>query len=164
MDVINGTEVRDAVALATQDFFLRALAYLGGQDAFARPVNSLLDVHDIIVAGLSISSIKFLQKNIGILRNPVFLKKAVGISLRMTHRKATPNRVLTVTQGGRAWKFAGLMAKATDVFGNQHIAEQWFVEPAVGLDHHCPIDLLSTLPGSQLVEEMLNRIDYGVYC
>ena len=41
-------------------------------------------------------------------------------------------------------------------------AEQWLDRPAIGLEHHKPIDLLRTHPGTRLVSEYLTRIEHGV--
>jgi putative toxin-antitoxin system antitoxin component (TIGR02293 family) len=86
------------------------------------------------------------------------------MSLRTHQRhKDTPARPLSPEQSGRAWKFAEILAKATGVFGSQAEAEQWLDRPAIGLDQHRPIDLLTTQAGLELVEEHLARLEYGVY-
>ncbi|TIX82762.1 MAG: DUF2384 domain-containing protein, partial [Mesorhizobium sp.] len=60
-------------------------------------------------------------------------------------------------------KFAEILSKATDVFGSQAEAEQWLERPAIGLDQRRPIDLLATPAGVELVEDYLERLEYGVY-
>lgn len=37
------------------------------------------------------------------------------------------------------------------------------IQPALGLDNRRPIDLLATTAGSEIVQEFLDRLDYGVY-
>ena len=66
-------------------------------------------------------------------------------------------------QSGRAWKFAEVLATATEVFGSQPEAEQWMVAPAVALDQRRPIDLLESSVGLELGEQLLGRIEHGVY-
>lgn len=78
-------------------------------------------------------------------------------------RKDTPSKPLSQEQSGRTWKFAEILAKATDVLGSQAEAEQWLERPAIGLDQRRPIDLLSTPAGIELVEDYLERLEYGVY-
>lgn len=77
-------------------------------------------------------------------------------------KEASPKR-LSVEQSGRAWRFAELLEKAIEVFGSQEEAEDFFGRPAIGLDQHRPIDLLSTPAGSELVETHIERLKYGVY-
>ena len=60
---------------------------------------------------------------------------------------------MSFEQSGRAWKFADILAKATGVFGSQAEAEQWLDRPAIGLDQHRSIDLLTTPAGLELVED-----------
>lgn len=75
----------------------------------------------------------------------------------------TPASPLNPEQSGRTWKFAENLAKAIAVLGSQDEAEQWLVRPAMGLEQRRPIDLLATPAGVKLVEEFLERLDYGVY-
>ena len=51
-----------------------------------------------------------------------------------------------------------MLAKATEVLGNQQVAEEWLNRPAVGLDQRRPLDLLSTAVGAEMVERLLGRI------
>ncbi|TIY10108.1 MAG: DUF2384 domain-containing protein, partial [Mesorhizobium sp.] len=39
----------------------------------------------------------------------------------------------------------------------------WLERPAIGLDQRRPIDLLATPAGVELVEDYLERLEYGVY-
>jgi putative toxin-antitoxin system antitoxin component (TIGR02293 family) len=74
-----------------------------------------------------------------------------------------PARPLSLEQSGRTWKFAEILARATAVFGSQQEAEQWLERPAIGLDQRRPLDLLATQAGVRLVEDFLQRLEYGVY-
>src|SRR3546814_20201970 len=78
-------------------------------------------------------------------------------------RSPDAKKLLSKEQSGRAWKFAEIVAKATRVFGSQDKAEDWMEEPAIGLNGNAPIDLLSTTAGTELVENFLDQIEYGVY-
>ena len=49
------------------------------------------------------------------------------------------------------------------MLGSQAEAEQWLERPAIGLDRRRPIDLLATPAGIELVEDYLERLEYGVY-
>ena len=94
----------------------------------------------------------------------VALEKAVGMSLRtLQRRRADPGLPLSVDQSGRVWKFAEILAKATEVMGTQRDAEEWLDEPAMGLNGQKPLDLLATAAGTELVETFLGQIEYGVY-
>ena len=66
-------------------------------------------------------------------------------------------------QSDRVGQFAETLAKATNVFGDQHRAESWLFERTLSLDNQRPVDLLATPAGAKLVEDLLVRLDYGVY-
>jgi putative toxin-antitoxin system antitoxin component (TIGR02293 family) len=99
-----------------------------------------------------------------LLRDPVSLEKAVGVSLRtLQRRKADPTKLLNQEQSGRTWKFAEILAKAIAVLGSRAEAERRLERPAIGLDQRRPIDLLATTAGVEIVESYLKRIANGVY-
>lgn len=140
-----------------------ALEMLGGDEVFSRRPENLLDVHLWVSHGIPSASITHLAQAIEPLPSNT-LSEALGISLRTLHRKkGAQSETLSVAQGGRAFKFAEVVAKATVVLGSREAAVQWLTSPAIGLDQQKPIDLLATPVGTQLVEELLDRIEYGVY-
>jgi putative toxin-antitoxin system antitoxin component (TIGR02293 family) len=57
---------------------------------------------------------------------------------------------------------ATISAKATAVLGPAE-AELWLKRPAIGLDQRRPIDLSATPAGVKIVEDFLERLEYGVY-
>ncbi|MDL2410259.1 DUF2384 domain-containing protein [Rhizobium calliandrae] len=139
-------------------------ALLGGSRILSRSLTNALDAHELLLHGLPASALNHLVGNLVFIRKNESLEKAVGMSLRTwQRRKDTPSKPLSLEQSGRAWKFAEILAKATDIFGSQAEAEQWLERPAVGLDQRRPIDLLGTPAGVELVEDHLDRLEYGVY-
>ena len=74
------------------------------------------------------------------------------VTLTVQRQKKTPEKRLSREQGGRMWKFAEILAKATEVFGSQREAEQWMKRPATGLEQRRPIELLETPAGVELAE------------
>ena len=52
---------------------------------------------------------------------------------------------------------------AIRVLGSADLAKEWLEKPALALDGRIPRDLLSSASGTQLVRELLLRIEYGVY-
>jgi len=86
------------------------------------------------------------------------------MSLRTAQRKnSEPTKRLRQDQSSRAWKFAEILSRATEIFGSQEQAEQWLSRPAIGLGQRRPIDLLATLAGVELVQDHLTQLEYGVY-
>ncbi|ESY73931.1 DUF2384 domain-containing protein [Mesorhizobium sp. M1050] len=142
----------------------RVEALLGGSLILSRRLTSALDAHDLLLLGLPGSALNHLVGQLVFINKKTSLEKAVGMSLRTwQRRKDAPSKPLSQEQSGRTWKFAEILAKATDVLGTQAEAEQWLERPAIGLDQRRPIDLLGTPAGVELVEDYLERLEYGVY-
>lgn len=142
----------------------KVAALLGGTRVLSRRLTSALDAHELLLIGLPTSALDHLVGNLVFIRKNESLEKAVGMSLRTwQRRKDAPSKPLSQEQSGRAWKFAEILSKATDVLGSQVEAEQWLERPAIGLDQRRPIDLLGTPAGVELVEDYLERLEYGVY-
>ncbi len=137
---------------------------LGGSRLLDRDPITTLQAHDLILAGLPGACLIYFIDHLLVLRQASDLETAMGMSLRtLQRRKDSPDKTLTQEQSGRAWKFAEILAKATNTFGSQEEAERWLRRPAIGLDQRRPIDLLATPAGVELVEDHLGRLEYGVY-
>ena len=142
----------------------KVAALLGGTRVLSRRLTSALDAHELLLSGLPASALDHLVGSLVVIGKNESLEKAVGMSLRTwQRRKDAPSKPLNQEQSGRAWKFAEILAKATDVFGSQAEAEQWLARPAIGLDQRRPIELLGTPAGVELVEDNLERLEFGVY-
>jgi putative toxin-antitoxin system antitoxin component (TIGR02293 family) len=142
----------------------RVAAILGGPRVLKWKLRDPLDAHELLLRGLPGVALTYLVDSLALLNDPVSLEKAVGISLRtLQRRKGHPAKPLSQEQSGRIWKFAEILAKATAVLGSRTEAEQWLERPAIGLDQRRPIDLLATAAGVEIVENYLERLEYGVY-
>lgn len=56
-----------------------------------------------------------------------------------------------------------IAARASEVLGGQEKATHWLNRPNRALGGRRPLDLLDTDLGIQQVEQVLGRIEYGVY-
>jgi putative toxin-antitoxin system antitoxin component (TIGR02293 family) len=153
----------EAAAAMESEPIETAAGLLGGAPYLKRRIRTRLDVHEALVEGIPSRAFQHLVAQVKLIE-PADVQKAVGVSVRTVQRRArTPRKPLTSGQSGRAWQFAEVLAHATDVLGSQAAAEQWLLTPAMALDQRRPIDLLSTSVGAEMVEQLLTRIDYGVY-
>lgn len=137
---------------------------LGGARVLKCKLRSPFDAHELLLRGIPGAALTYLVDRLVLLHDPVSLEKAIGISVRtFQRRKANPTKLLNQEQSGRTWKFAEILARATAIFGSRTEAEHWLERPAIGLDQRRPIDLLATTAGVEIVENHLERIEYGVY-
>ena len=139
------------------------VSFLGGEKVMKRKIETKLDVHALIQAGFPNGVVAHLIDNVPELKNPEFLQKAVGMSLRTSQRKNAGGNVLTSEQSSKAWNFAEVMAQATAIFGSKEGGVRWLSQPALALEGQRPIDLLSTSAGHDLVKDLLTRLEFGVY-
>jgi putative toxin-antitoxin system antitoxin component (TIGR02293 family) len=147
----------------------------GGKRVLKRDVKTSMDVHYLLNNGLPVQAFqsfvlvkKHLSarergKNFDDFNKAIY--KAIGMSARTLERwnKEDPEKTLGREQSGRLWKFAEVLAKATEVFGSRDEAEAWLARPAVALEQHTPMEMLATPAGVGLVDDLLTRLDYGVY-
>lgn len=137
---------------------------LGGSAVLDSPLNTSIDAHELLTEGLPTGALHHLVEHVALLQDGKRFNAALGMSARTHQRKKVggPAR-LSREQSGRTWKFAEVLSKATDVFGSQRRAEDWMVQSARALDGRTPLELLATTAGTELVEDLLIRLDYGVY-
>jgi putative toxin-antitoxin system antitoxin component (TIGR02293 family) len=137
---------------------------LGGQQVLRRELEDSLQAHELLVHGLPSKALTHLVKTFVVLSWDDAFAKAIGMSQRTYQRHAsTGAKLLSQEQSGRTWKLAEILAKATDVLGSREEAELWLERPAMGLNQRRPIDLMATPAGVEMVEDFLERLDYGVY-
>jgi putative toxin-antitoxin system antitoxin component (TIGR02293 family) len=70
---------------------------------------------------------------------------------------------LSTEQSDRVARTAGIAALAQRVFGDAELAREWLLAPNPALNHQIPLRLLRTGSGAKVVEDVLIRIDHGVY-
>ena len=139
----------------------RVAKRLGVAATLSDAPDSALAVHEALHAGLPRRALlKAIPAGIPMAELlPIF-----GISLRTFMRlKAEPSKRLDSDQSARVWRFTELMSKAEDVLGTGERAVEWMLEPAMALEQRRPIELLTTSVGAQLVDDVIERMRYGVY-
>jgi putative toxin-antitoxin system antitoxin component (TIGR02293 family) len=72
-------------------------------------------------------------------------------------------RKLTVEQSDRVARTAAIVAFAQRVFGDAEVARQWLLTPNPALGREIPLRLVRTGSGAKVVENVLVRVEHGVY-
>jgi putative toxin-antitoxin system antitoxin component (TIGR02293 family) len=70
---------------------------------------------------------------------------------------------LGAAESDRVVRFARLMGKAAEVMESEENARRWLTSPQFGLGGAVPLDYAETEVGAREVEDLLGRIEYGVY-
>lgn len=86
----------------------------------------------------------------------------LSMSRATLHRRKKAGR-LASAESDRLVRFARLLARAEDVFASRDAARSWLQEPAVAFQGEAPLDFADTETGAREVEDLLGRIEYGVF-
>ncbi|MEZ0389687.1 MAG: antitoxin Xre/MbcA/ParS toxin-binding domain-containing protein [Verrucomicrobium sp.] len=113
-----------------------------------------------IEKGLPFQELVALQESFG-----VSLERLAGI---LGMAKATLNRRrvqgrLIPEESDRIVRFARLMSKAVEVLESEDQARLWLTCPQTGLGGAIPLEYARTEVGAREVDDLLSRIEYGVY-
>ena len=115
----------------------------------------------VVEEGLPVTELIDLQASLAVPAER--LAPMLGISKATFHRRKGAGRKLNPSVSDRVVRFAGLLGKAFKVFGNMEDAKQWLDSPQFGLGGAVPLDYAKTEVGAREVENLLGRIEYGVY-
>jgi putative toxin-antitoxin system antitoxin component (TIGR02293 family) len=134
---------------------------LGGRKTFKRAVRSTDDLARQVRSGLPASTVELLAGTLSLPRLQVAERLNIP-SRTLSRRLATKSR-LTHDESDRTLRMARVVALAKEVLGSDEKASRWMNSPNRALGGRRPFDQLDTEPGVRSVEEVLNRIAYGMY-
>ena len=110
--------------------------------------------------GLPVGELNYLQATLGVPMEK--LVPMLGISKATFHRRKLAGR-LNQAESDRVLRYARLMGRALEVMETQETARQWLTSPQFGLGGAIPLEYAETEVGAREVEDLLGRIEYGVY-
>lgn len=113
-----------------------------------------------IQKGLRFSELETLQNSIALPFEQLAAKLAISRST-LQRRKAAGR--LSPDESDKVVRFSRLLEHATNVFGDIDKARAWLKHPQYGLGGAVPLDYAETEIGAREVDNLLGRIDYGVY-
>jgi putative toxin-antitoxin system antitoxin component (TIGR02293 family) len=90
------------------------------------------------------------------------LAPRLGISKATLHRRKTAGK-LDSAESDRVVRFARLLGKAVRVMESVEHGRRWLNSPQVGLGGATPLEYAETEVGAREVEDLLGRIEHGVY-
>ena len=113
-----------------------------------------------IHAGLSFRAVQNLQKALDVPMDK--LASVLGMSRATLHRRKIQGKI-DKDESEKLVRYQRLLKKAEDVFGGGDSAREWLTNPQTGLGNAVPLDFAKTEIGAREVENLLGRIEYGVY-
>ena len=115
---------------------------------------------EVLHEGLPIRELQALQASLAVPMEK--LAAMLGISKATLHRRKATGK-LDRAESDRVVRFARLMGLAIEVMESPENARQWLSSPQVGLGGAVPLKYAETEFGAREVEDLLGRIEYGVY-
>jgi len=115
---------------------------------------------EVLRVGLPVYELDALQASLAVPMEK--LVPMLGISKATLHRRKSEGR-LDQAESDRVVRFAKLMGKAVEVMESEENARQWLNSPQFGLGGAVPLEYAETEVGAREVENLLGRIEYGVY-
>ena len=134
---------------------------LGGSRTFQRPVRKTEDLVAQVRIGLPASTVNLLADALSLHRTQI--AKCLNIPARTLSRRLAAKSRLTQDESDRTLRMARVVALANEVLGAEDKASRWMVAPNRALGGLKPFDQLDTELGVRSVEEVLQRIAYGMF-
>ncbi len=113
-----------------------------------------------IRAGLPMIEFEGLQELLGL--SAEVLAGHLGISRSTLVRRRKSGR-LDMQESDRLLRYARLYGRAEEVLGGAAAARQWLGAPARALAYVSPLEFAETEAGCREVENLLGRIEHGVF-
>lgn len=90
------------------------------------------------------------------------LAEVVGLSVSTLQRRKRAGE-LAPAEGEHVLRVAALLERARQVFGDETEAADWLTHENLALGHATPLRMADTELGAREVEDLLGRLEHGVY-
>ena len=138
----------------------RIATVLGGPAVFGKQVSTSAELHGKLRAGLPHAALETLMTRFDLSRDEI--SRVLHLPLRTIARRKRERR-LHADESDRLCRLARIAAHTEDVLGGAERAARWLRTPNRALAGAAPLALLDTDLGSRQVEELLGRIEHGVF-
>lgn len=91
------------------------------------------------------------------------LSQLICLPKRTLHRRIEQGELLKQDESERVLRLLSLYARAVEVFEDQERATRWFSSRPKALGGKTPLEFMQTEPGARWVEDVLGRIEHGVF-
>lgn len=122
---------------------------------------NVLKLTEKIEAGFSFDALERLGKTTGL--SLEMLRVAMRIKPRTLTRRRQERR-LSPEESDRLVSVSRLLAHTFELFeGDREAGLRWFTEPNRALGGHSPIEVAATETGTRAVENLIGRLEHGVF-
>jgi len=135
--------------------------WLGGKRMLKNPIRSDFDLFLTSAEGIPKSSVDELASHLGVSRKSM-AEDILDLSVKTLERKAPADK-LDKRTSSHALEIAKVMQHAYEVFEDPEKIKRWINKENRALNGMKPIRLFDTLTGLVMVNDILGRIEHGVY-
>jgi len=132
---------------------------LGGRRVLGRGVTSADELRERTRVGLPYAALRTVMDRYGLTTEEI--SKALHLPRRTLARRVRGR--FRADESDRLLRLARIAAEATQVLGSAAKAGDWLHQPNRALGQQPPLQLLDTDLGTRQVEEVLGRIEHGVF-
>ena len=142
-----------------QERWLATFANLSGRRDILKDLEhtAIGVVAEALEQGLPSSAVDRVISLMGL--NQTSMSDLLDISTSTLKRRS----VLKSTSSERLFRISSLFQKALEVFEDRTEARRWFMNPKRALGGKTPLEYSETEVGAREVEDLLGRLEYGVY-
>ena len=135
---------------------------MGGPKSLGGAIRNQIELAERIIQGLPRSAALAVRRRLGLTEEE--LAAGLGVSTKTLQRQArAADSRLKPAQSDRLYRLARVAAFAEEVLEDRERAHRWLREPQRGLGNRVPLELLGSEAGAREVEDLLGRIEYGVF-
>lgn len=134
---------------------------LGGKATFKTTPKTSRDWHQLLEDGLPLRALESFKQVTAL--SDAQLATLIGVSGKTLQRARGTREHLDTVTSDRLFRTARLVALAGKVLENNERGIAWLGRSQIGLGGKVPFALMTTEAGSDQVEQLLLRIEHGVY-
>ena len=146
---------------ATFNYEAQAQGANAWEEALGIAARSRLGLIAQVQEGLPASAFDRFSKLAGLSRD--VLAHTLDVSTRTVARRKQTGKPLDRDTSERLVRLANLYRQAADVIGDEDLARQWMQTPREALDGQAPLQMAQTELGAREVEDLLLRVEHGVF-
>ena len=132
----------------------------GGSRTLGSKIDNELDLIPLLREGLPYTTLEHLMAQFGLSREDV--QNVLLLPSRTMTRRKQQQR-LSGGESDRLYRLSRIMAHAVDVFDDKAKAGAWMRRGNRALNGETPLSLLNTDIGARQVDDVLGRIEHGVF-
>jgi len=137
------------------------LNLLGGKDLIHMKLNSVFDLIELSNQGLTKASVEALISHMGMTKKN-FAEDILNFSVKTLERKKSDDK-LDKYASSHVIEVAKVVEHAYEVFEDEAKVQRWLNAPNSALNQMKPIELFYLPTGLAMVDNILGRIEEGIY-